>query len=59
MARDKELHKKYVQKVVDYYNNLDKSIEFGVKKHTSAWCIAKTAHFFDKRPKTIEHYIYS
>mgnify|MGYP000053001612 CR=1 FL=1 len=59
MSRDKVLHKRYVQKVVHYYKNLDACIEFGVKKHTNAWCIAKTADHFDKRPKTIKHYIYS
>lgn len=59
MARDKELQKRFEEKVIAYFNKYDSIREFGVRKHPVEWCIAKTAHYFDKRPKTIENYLYS
>jgi hypothetical protein len=58
MARNQELQERRAEKIRDYYTKLDSILEFGVKKHTGAWCVAKTADFFDLRPKTIERYIY-
>lgn len=58
MARDKELQDRRCEKIINYYAKLSDLREFGVKKHTSTWCIAKTADFFDIRPKTVENYLY-
>jgi len=58
MARDPELHQRFVDKVSTYFNNLDCIREFGVKKNTTAWCIAKTADTFLLKPRTVEDYIY-
>ena len=59
MARDPELQDQKKQQVIDYFNRLNSIMEFGVKKHTIAWCTAATAAKFFLRPKTVENYIYS
>jgi hypothetical protein len=59
MSRDKQLQDKKKSEVRQYFSKLDTIQEYGVKKHTTAWCIAKTAEAFFLRPKTIETYIYS
>jgi hypothetical protein len=58
MPRNPELQERRKQKIIDYYNRLDSVKELGYKKYTAAYCIAKTAEFFDLRPKTIENYLY-
>lgn len=59
MSRDKELHDKKIKEVKEHFSKLDSIKEYGVKKHTVAWCVAKTAEQFFLRPKTVENYIYS
>jgi hypothetical protein len=59
MARDKELHQQFKERVRKYYFSLDELFEFGVKKHTSVWCTHKAAHKYLIKPKTVESYIYS
>lgn len=59
MARDTELHQRFLTKVKAYYAKLDGMREYGVKVHTTAYCIAKTADNFDRKYSTIENYIYS
>lgn len=59
MARDPQLHQSFLQKVKAFYHNLDSQRKHGVKVYTTAYCIAETAKHFDRRPKTIENYIYT
>lgn len=59
MARDQVQQEKKKAAIVEFYNKLDAIKEFGVKKHTTAWCLAKTAEAFFLQPRTIEYYIYS
>lgn len=59
MGRDAELQQQKIKEVKNYFNALNSITEFGVKKHTIAWCTAKTAQRFFLRPKTVENYIYS
>jgi hypothetical protein len=58
MARDTQLHQRRKQKIVAYFQKLDKMLEFGVKKHTTVWCLNQTADHFDLKPKTVEGYVY-
>lgn len=58
MARDPELHERFVNKVKAHFEKLDGMRKYGVKVHTTAYCIADTAHHFDRKPKTVENYIY-
>lgn len=58
MPRDKALFEEEKQEILQYYHKLDSEREFGVKKYLSAWCIAKTAKKYKKRPPTIEGYLY-
>jgi len=58
MARDINLHQRRKKKIVDYFQRLDRSFEFGVKKHTTIWCLHATAEFHDLKAKTVEGYIY-
>ena len=58
MARDKHLQAQKTEQIKLYYSKLEEIKEYGVKKHTTAWCIAKTAEAFFLRPKTIEAYLY-
>lgn len=53
-------HNKYRKRkaIVDYFQDLDEEQEFGVKKHTSLWCLAKTAHRFYLTPRSVERYVY-
>jgi len=44
--------------IVDYFRKYDDLYEFGVKKHTTLWCLAKTAHKFYLKPRSVEPYIY-
>lgn len=59
MSRDAELHSEKVELAKAHFNRLNAITEFGVKKHTIAWCVAATAKKFFLKPKTIENYIYS
>lgn len=58
MPRDPQLFKKEKEQVIAYFTKLDEQKEFGVKKYLTAWCIAKTAEKFNKRPPTVEGYLY-
>ena len=59
MSRDVELQAEKVKEVKSYFSKLNSITEFGVKKHTIAWCTAATAQKFYLRPKTVENYIYA
>ena len=59
MARDQEQKQRLITEIKAYYNKLDQVREFGVKKHTSVWCMAATAHKFFLKARTVERYIYS
>jgi phosphopantetheine adenylyltransferase len=58
MARDPVLFERQKQKVISYYQRWDSLKEFGVKKHTNAWCIAKAADYFGLTPSTVSNYLY-
>jgi hypothetical protein len=59
MSRDAQLLEQKIKDVKQYFSQLNSITEYGVKKHTIAWCTAKTAEKFYLRPKTVENYIYS
>ena len=58
MPRDKDLQKSKTQTILQYFRDLDSMQEYGVKKHTTVWCIAKTADRFFLKPRSVERYIY-
>ncbi|MEH6406657.1 MAG: hypothetical protein V7767_05190 [Leeuwenhoekiella sp.] len=58
MPRDIDLQQRKRQTILQYFQELDTAKEYGVKKHTTVWCIAKTADRFFLAPRSIERYIY-
>lgn len=59
MPRDTDLQHEKRHSVVNYFRELDGSQEYGVKKYTTSWCIAKTAKRFFLSTRSIERYLYN
>ena len=59
MARDPQTREKLRTDIKAYFNKLDEIREYGVKKYTTAYCLAATADKFYLLPGTIQKYIYS
>lgn len=59
MPRDNDLQRKKKITIVSYFRDLDAQQEYGVKKHTTAWCLAKTADRFFLSIRSIERYVYN
>jgi len=59
MARDPKQKERLKNEILKHFNSLQEITEFGVKKHTTMWCIAATAHKFFLTPNTVQNYIYS
>lgn len=59
MARDPEQKERLTTEMRAHFNKLDSIYEFGVKKHTTVWCMAATAHKFFLSIKTVQNTLYS
>jgi len=58
MPRNEELQQEKRQSILNFFRELDAAEEFGVKKYTTSYCMAKTARRFFLSSRSIERYIY-
>lgn len=59
MPRDNDLQTKKRETIVSYFKEMDAIFEYGQKKYTTGYCLAKTADRFFLTTRSIERYVYN